>query len=239
MLVSNARFVNDGASGSNGLSVLSAKAVHNRNRFNDSVILNANKKFFGTPDARAELLPKEYRDDVAKLEADGMSHTKASVIAGLKETKERIDAIPQGSEAVADAIASNPEPESPFTGSGKVQAKPITYSDWSDAARYFGMNQETAYAEHMANTAHQREVADLRAAGLNPVLGVGSGASGITGHVAYSGGASSGRKLSDDSVLVDTIGATVGFLASLLAGDTAGRFASKAATGLGKLFEIK
>lgn len=134
---------------------------------------------------------------------------------------------------------SGSDPAPTMSGSGKVQAKPITYSDWSDAARYFGMNQSTAYAEHMANTAHQREVADLRAAGLNPVLGMGSGASGVTGHVASSGGASSARKSSDESGLVDTVGATIGFIAALLGGDTAGRFASKAVSGLGKLFEKK
>lgn len=114
-------------------------------------------------------------------------------------------------------------------------AKPIVYSDWSPAAQKFGMDQQTAYSEHMANTAHQREVADLRAAGLNPVLGAGSGASGVTGHVATSG--SSAQKSLNGDYIVDAIGATAAVVTAILTKNPAyGYMAGNAVNSVGDMF---
>lgn len=102
------------------------------------------------------------------------------------------------------------------------------------------MDAQTAYMEALANTSHQREVKDLIAAGLNPVLSTRyGGASGVSGASVYAPGeevssASTSAKAASSSVIADIASGIVGLATGSSAKSNATR---NLVNGLGNVVE--
>lgn len=111
------------------------------------------------------------------------------------------------------------DPGAPAPNSGGSVARSLDYGDYAPYAQFFGMDAATAYAESLANTAHQREVLDLTRAGLNPVLSAikGSGADVVAGSPASSGHSGAAVEeapgLFSGSVVSNAVAAAISWLA--------------------------
>lgn len=108
--------------------------------------------------------------------------------------------LPSTPVAAKPLLASGgaPKPSSPRRPNvgasdmvGAPSARSLDYLN-ADLAKYYGMSKETAYSEALSNTAYQRAVKDMQAAGLNPAVLFGAGRGSVADGVSYIRSDSSG-----------------------------------------------
>nr|CAI9750475.1 hypothetical protein LBNOUPBR_LBNOUPBR_CDS_0011 [Gokushovirinae sp.] len=114
-----------------------------------------------------------------------------------------------------------------------------TWQDKMLASQYQFNSAEAAkqreWLENMSNTAHQREVADLKAAGLNPILSANNGASTPSAQAATGSIGSSGIASVDPSS-PQALASMTGSLTSKLASIASSQIAADASKSVAKLY---
>lgn len=162
---------------------------------------------------------------VSKATSAGSSSSGAPAWLGLNPSGQLVQSSPRGSAAGSIQSAVDRIYQTTQENTARSEQQAAELRRWQEEQNKIAMDFSAAEAaknrdwqEMMSNTAHQREIKDLQAAGLNPILSAmgGNGAAVGSGATA-SGVTSSGAKGEVDTSYSQGL---VGLLGSLLAAQT-------------------